>query len=95
MTAANEFDLAVVGAGIVGMSCALAAARRGLKVAVIERNARACGASVRNFGLVTITGQDRAGVGRAAAARCGWRSRIRLVLVTSGIGEEVIGGLFA
>ena len=31
MTTAKEFDLAVVGAGIVGMSCALAAARRGLK----------------------------------------------------------------
>jgi FAD dependent oxidoreductase TIGR03364 len=48
-----------VGAGIIGLSCALAAAKRGLKVVVIERSVRARGASVRNFGLITITGQDR------------------------------------
>jgi FAD dependent oxidoreductase TIGR03364 len=54
----KQFDLAVVGAGILGLSCALAAARRNLKVIVLERGTLAQGASVRNFGLVTITGQD-------------------------------------
>ena len=53
-----KFDLAVVGAGILGLSCALAAVRRNLEVVVIERSTHAQGASVRNFGLITVTGQD-------------------------------------
>jgi len=70
----REFDLAVVGAGIVGLSCALAAARRKLRVIVIERNVRARGASVRNFGLVTVTGQERDGVWhRARRSREVWQ----------------------
>jgi D-hydroxyproline dehydrogenase subunit beta len=56
----KRFDLAVVGAGIVGLATALAAARRGLRVVVIDRDAQANGASVRNFGVVTVTGQERA-----------------------------------
>jgi FAD dependent oxidoreductase TIGR03364 len=53
-----SYDLAVVGAGIVGLAHALAAAKRGKKVVVIDRDAQANGASVRNFGFVTITGQQ-------------------------------------
>jgi FAD dependent oxidoreductase TIGR03364 len=56
---ATRFDLAVVGAGIMGLATALAGARRGLRVIVIDRDARAQGASVRNFGFVTVSGQDR------------------------------------
>ncbi len=51
------YDLAVVGAGIVGLAHAYAAARRGKSVVVIDRDAQANGASVRNFGFVTVTGQ--------------------------------------
>jgi len=57
--AAGRYDLAVVGAGIVGLAHALAAAKAGLRTVVIERNARADGASIRNFGFITVTGQPR------------------------------------
>jgi FAD dependent oxidoreductase TIGR03364 len=57
VTRPGHFDLAVVGAGVVGLGCALAAARRGKQVVVIDRDAQANGASVRNFGFITVTGQ--------------------------------------
>jgi len=63
-----HFDLVVVGAGIVGLAHALAGARRGLRVAVLERDARAAQASVRNFGFVTVSGQE-GGVTRTRALR--------------------------
>ncbi len=59
MPAAGRYDLAVVGAGIVGLACALAAARHGRRVVVIDRDTQANGASIRNFGFVTVTGQAR------------------------------------
>jgi FAD dependent oxidoreductase TIGR03364 len=55
----SGFDLAVVGAGIVGLAHALAAAKTGKRVIVIDRDPRANGASIRNFGFVTVTGQQR------------------------------------
>jgi FAD dependent oxidoreductase TIGR03364 len=72
------FDFVVVGAGIVGLSHALAAARRGLKVAVIDRDQQANGASIRNFGFVTVTGQKE---GRT------WRR----ALYSRDVWDEVMG----
>lgn len=66
-------DLIVVGAGIVGLAHALAAARRGLRVQVVDRDAQANGASVRNFGFVTVTGQERGACWeRARRSRAVW-----------------------
>jgi FAD dependent oxidoreductase TIGR03364 len=61
-----SFDVAIVGAGIVGLAHALAAARRGLRIVVIDRDAQANGASIRNFGFVTVTGQAKGEVWRRA-----------------------------
>lgn len=54
----TKFDVAIVGGGIVGLAHALAAARRGKSVIVLDRDAQANGASIRNFGFVTVSGQE-------------------------------------
>ena len=50
-------DFLIVGAGILGLSHAYAAARRGLRVKVFERSATPLGASIRNFGQALVSGQ--------------------------------------
>ncbi len=75
----TRYDLIVVGAGIIGLAHAYVAAQAGLRVCVAERDAKAVGASIRNFGFITVTGQQRgefhamarrtAEVWREAAAR--------------------------
>lgn len=62
----KKVDLVVVGAGIVGLAHALIARRRGLSVIVVDREAEAIGASVRNFGFVTVTGQQQGDCWRRA-----------------------------
>lgn len=62
----NGYDLVVVGAGVIGLSAALAGLRRQWRVLVVERHEAAVGASIRNFGFVTVTGQKRGGHWRRA-----------------------------
>lgn len=53
------YDLAVIGGGVIGLAHAITAALRGWRVVLIERERRANGASIRNFGFITVTGQER------------------------------------
>ena len=79
----RSLDCLIVGAGVIGLSHALAAARHGLRVAVLDRDARAAGASVRNFGFITVTGQP-AGLTwrRARRARDVWAEVAPLAGIT-------------
>jgi FAD dependent oxidoreductase TIGR03364 len=63
----------VVGGGILGIMHAVQARSRGLSVVQLEREADARGASVRNFGLIWISGRARGGeLALAQRARTIW-----------------------
>lgn len=67
-----ESDVLVVGAGIAGLAHASAAVARGLSVTIIDRDSRAVGASVRNFGHCCVTAQSGELLELALVAREKW-----------------------
>jgi FAD dependent oxidoreductase TIGR03364 len=86
----TSHDVAVVGAGILGLAHAYHLARRGLRVVVLERHPRARGASVRNFGMIWPIGQPPGPLTRLAQrSRTLWLS----VLRESGLWHAESGSL--
>ncbi len=55
----NEYDIIVIGGGILGIAHAYHCLQAGMKVALIERDAYPNGATIRNFGQVVPSGMDR------------------------------------
>ena len=81
----TSYDLIVVGAGIVGLAHAYVAAKKGLRVCVLDKDAACVGASIRNFGFVTVTGQGAGDTHRRAR-----RARDIWAEVAPQAGIEVI-----
>jgi FAD dependent oxidoreductase TIGR03364 len=81
----------IVGGGVLGTMHAVMARRRGYEVVQLEREAEARGASVRNFGLVWVSGR-RAGseLGLALRARALWGE---LGARVPGLGFRAAGSL--
>ncbi|MEV0612171.1 TIGR03364 family FAD-dependent oxidoreductase [Nonomuraea sp. NPDC050404] len=86
----DSADLVVVGAGIVGLAHAVDAVRRGLSVAVVERDERAVGASVRNFGHGCFTAQSGDALRYATAARAAWLDLAKEAGIWLGDGGTVV-----
>ena len=80
----------VIGAGIVGLAVTRALALRGFSVKVFDRNPKASGASVRNFGMVWPIGQP-GGIlyKRALSSRQIWK----IIATEAGIWHEETGSL--
>jgi len=80
----------VIGAGIVGLATARALALKGFSVKVIERNDKAIGASIRNFGMLWPIGQpDGELYERALQTKSIWKN----ICDEAGIWYDEVGSL--
>lgn len=53
----KNFDVIIVGSGIIGLAFAYTLHKKGKKVLVLEQHSHPISSSIRNFGLITVTGQ--------------------------------------
>jgi FAD dependent oxidoreductase TIGR03364 len=81
----------IVGGGVLGTMHAVAARRRGFEVVQLEREAEARGASVRNFGLVWVSG--RKGGPELALALRARELWAELGALVPGLGFRAAGSL--
>jgi FAD dependent oxidoreductase TIGR03364 len=80
----------VIGAGIVGLATARALAVRGYAVTVFERNERAVGASIRNFGMIWPIGQPTGALyERAMLSRSIWKE----ICIEAKVWHDEVGSL--
>lgn len=80
----------VIGAGIVGLATARALGEKGFSVKIFDRNPRAVGASVRNFGMVWPIGQPSGTLyKRAMRSRQIWKT----IASSAGIWHDECGSL--
>ncbi|UXX84498.1 TIGR03364 family FAD-dependent oxidoreductase [Roseovarius pelagicus] len=88
----QQYDLVIIGAGVMGLAHAYHAAQAGLTVAVLERSDTANGASVRNFGMLAIVAQKPgAELQSAQRALADWQK----IAAGAGISMRRAGCLFA
>jgi glycine/D-amino acid oxidase-like deaminating enzyme len=67
-------DLAVIGGGVIGVTTALFAARRGLRVVLLEKGRVAAEQSSRNWGWIRVQGRDLAEIPIALEAQDHWQA---------------------
>lgn len=80
----------VIGAGIVGLAMARSLSERGYSVTVFERNEKAVGASIRNFGMVWPVGQPNGYLyERALRSKSIWKK----ICIGAGLWHNDVGSL--
>jgi FAD dependent oxidoreductase TIGR03364 len=90
MKTGSQKSAIIIGAGIVGLATARALATRGYKITIFERNERAVGASIRNFGMVWPIGQATGPMfERAMLSRSIWKQ----VCTEAQIWHNEVGSL--
>jgi glycine/D-amino acid oxidase-like deaminating enzyme len=73
MTLSRAFDIAIVGAGIVGAACAAEFARAGLRVVVIERDVVGGGATAAGMGHIVVMDDSEAQFSLTSYSQRLWR----------------------